>query len=63
MPLVFDRDFVQSFGRFIAMAQVEKHEGSHGESGGGWFLSFILSLGLWGGVLFGMVMLGHHLAK
>ena len=39
------------------------HEESHGESGGGWLISFILSLGLWGGVLFGMVMLGHHLAN
>ena len=40
------------------------HEESHVENkGGGWFLSFILSLGLWAGLLFGMVMLGHHLAN
>jgi hypothetical protein len=44
----------------LAMA----HGEIHGESGGGgWFLTFLLSLGLWGGVLFGVVMLGHHLAN
>ena len=42
------------------MAHGEKHGAS---GGGGWFLSFILSLGLWGGLLLGVVLLGHHLAK
>lgn len=39
------------------------HGKTHPAEGGGWFLSFILSLGLWGSVLFGVVLLGHHLAN
>jgi hypothetical protein len=29
----------------------------------GWVLTFILSLGLWGSVLLGMVLFGHYLAN
>ena len=40
------------------------HEESPVENKGSrWFVSFILSLALWGGALFGMVLLGHHLAN
>ena len=38
---------------------MDSSEGSHPS----WVPTFILSLLLWGGVLFGMVMFGHHLAN
>ena len=33
------------------------------EHGGGWFLTFVISLALWGGVLGGMIFIGHNLAN
>jgi hypothetical protein len=32
-------------------------------TGKGWLATFLLSLALWGGALFCMILLGHHLAK
>ena len=54
---------VGTHGETHAETHAGTHTGTSGESGGGWLVTFILSLALWGGVLFGMVMLGHHLAN
>ncbi len=35
------------------------HEEHNGKD---WVLTFIFSLGLWGSVLLGVILLGHHLA-
>jgi hypothetical protein len=32
-------------------------------NGKGWVLTFLLSVGLWGAVLLGMVLVGHYLAN
>jgi hypothetical protein len=43
--------------RISRMAHHEEH------GGGGWFMTFIITLVLWGGVLGGMIFIGHNLAN
>ncbi len=50
------RATVRTGGRMFDMA----HDEGNGK---GWVLTFILSLGLWGTVLLGMILFGHHLAN